>query len=243
MTLVAYYDTVMLDGLQLAHSDMMRGAIPPDQLARIREALLDIIDGLDDMDEPASKASVSADSDGPVRDLPPTPDPGGIAPAASGSWGPPYGPVLCIAGRGGLDELVAAATVQLLSREGIQAQAASYEQFSRKNFSGVNLSATATICVTSLDAGQSNLYLRILLRRLQQRAPAATLILGFLPETSQDTQEHRGTAAIAASSFSQVIALIRPARAAEVAEEIAWPGGVERVPSPVPPGALSPDAI
>ncbi|MCP3712515.1 AI-2E family transporter [Paraburkholderia sp. CNPSo 3274] len=244
MTLVEYYDTVMLEGLQLAHNDMMRGVILPDQLARIREALLDIIDGFEDIDEPVRDISEAAGGDRPSPGLTSAPEGAGLAAAIADSDATAYGgPVLCIAGRGGLDELVAAATVQVLSREGIQAQAASYAQFSRKKFSGENLSAVTTICVTSLDAGQSNVYLRILLRRLQKHAPAATLILGFLSETSQDTEEHRGTAAIAASSFSQVIALIRRERAAEMAETTGRSDGVDMPPSPFSPESLSPDAI
>ncbi|PLQ00328.1 AI-2E family transporter [Cupriavidus pauculus] len=52
MLLVEYYDSVMLRGLQLAQHDITRGVIPPEQLLRIKEALLDIIDGLEDIDEP-----------------------------------------------------------------------------------------------------------------------------------------------------------------------------------------------
>jgi predicted PurR-regulated permease PerM len=239
MTLAEYYDTVMLEGLKLAHNDMMRGVIQPEQLDRIREALLDIIDGLEDIDEPVRDAPISGGDDGPVPSLPPAREAAGIAAVAAASGAPAFGPVLCVAGRGGLDELVAAATVQLLSRAGIQAEAASYEPFSRTRFSPENLPAMGTICITSLDAGQSNVYLRILLRRLRQRAPAARLILGFVSEMSRDTQEHRGTTAFAASSFSQVIALVRSERAAEAAGEAGSAAGAGLPHSAVTQGVIT----
>lgn len=246
MTLVDYYDSVMLEGLQLAHSDMMRGVIPPDQLMRITEALLDIIDGLEDIDEPVrEEASTPAGRDLPSLRSPPAPalpvitnGAREIAPQASR-------PVLCIAGRGGLDELLAAATAQLLVREGIQTDIADYAQFSRKKLAEVDLSAVTTICVVSLDAGQSSAYLRILLRRLHQRAPAATLLLGFMSDTPQDTQEHRGTAAVAASSFRQLLALVQPGSLSDADLQPGSQTGdsTSRASRTVESDGLSPDSI
>jgi hypothetical protein len=246
MTLVDYYDSVMLQGLQLAHSDMMRGVIPPDQLMRITEALLDIIAGLEDIDEPVKEAALTpAGQDVPFVRLAPAP---ALSTATNGApeMAPQAGsPVLCIAGRGGLDELLAAATVQLLAREGIQADLADYAQFSRRRLAEVNLSAVTTICVVSLDAGQSSAYLRILLRRLHQRAPAATLTLGFMSDTPQQTQEHRGTVALAASSFRQLIALARPESSSDAVVQATTPtsDGMHHVSSTAESARLSPDSI
>ncbi|KAA0997460.1 AI-2E family transporter [Paraburkholderia panacisoli] len=228
MSLVDYYDSVMLQGLQLAHSDMMRGVIPPDQLMRITEALLDIIDGLEDIDEPVKEEVLaSAGFDARFPPLAPAPALSTITDGARETAPQTGSPVLCVAGRGGLDELLAAATVQLLAREGIQTDLADYAQFSRKRLAEVNLSAVTTICVVSLDAGQSSAYLRILLRRLHQRAPAATLILGFMSDTPQDTQEHRGTVALAVSSFRQLIELGRPESSSDAALQTKTPTGDE----------------
>ena len=191
MSVLDYYDTVMLEGLRLAHADIMRGVILPEQLGRIKEALADIIDGFEDIDETAvSEASIPASAK-----------------------------VLCIAGRGELDELVAAATAQLFARENIRVEQAAYDQFSRGRKEEVDLSSMTTICVVSLDAAQSTAYLRILLRRLHQRAPEATLILGFVSSEPRDTLEENSTAARAVSSFAQLIALVGPERVPDSSDQ------------------------
>jgi hypothetical protein len=77
--------------------------------------------------------------------------------------------ILCIAGRGALDELLAAATVQLLERQGIAAETAGYERFSRRRAGEIEVGASTTICVVSRCRTVDRL-LRILLRRLHQRA-------------------------------------------------------------------------
>ncbi|WP_233849630.1 AI-2E family transporter [Paraburkholderia sp. HD33-4] len=246
MTLVDYYDRVMLQGLQLAHSDMMRGVIPPDQLLRITDALLDIIDGLEDIDEPVKEEpSTPSGPDIPSLRLAAPPVISVVTNGGHETEPQAGNPVLCIAGRGGLDELLAAATIQLLAREGIQTDLADRAQFSRKRLAEVNLSAVKTICVVSLDAGQSSAYLRILLRRLHQRAPGATLILGFMSDTPQDTQEHRGTVALAVSSFRQLIAVTGPESASDSALQTKPPAGdaMHHASSITESGALSPDAI
>lgn len=239
MVLVDYYDSVMLAGLQLAQNDIVRGVIPPEQLLRIKEALLDILDGLEDIDEPAKEENLlPAGHDEPSLRSPAAPGPATV-PGQAGSA------VVCIAGRGGLDELLAAATVQLLAREGIQADLADYAQFSRKRLAETNLSGVSTICVVSLEAEQSSAHLRILLRRLHERGPKAKLIFGFLPDTPQDTQEHSGTVSLAVSSFNHLIALARPGSEPDTALQASAKsgGGTRLAPAAVESGSLSPDSI
>ncbi|CAD6553224.1 hypothetical protein LMG27952_05408 [Paraburkholderia hiiakae] len=208
MSLVDYYDTVMLEGLQLARADMLRGVILPDQLGRIKEALADIIDGLEDIDETV-KASTAGDGNKAVSRSPAVQLESPTATASFGFQTYADTNVLCIAGRGDLDEIVAIAMIQLLGREGIPARQSSYAQFSRQRMAEVDLSATTAICVVSLEAQESTAYLRVLLRRLRQRAPEATLVLGFMSDNAQDTSERRAGVATAASSFGQVITLAR----------------------------------
>ncbi|CAN7750313.1 AI-2E family transporter [Paraburkholderia hospita] len=214
MSLLDYHDTVLLEGLQLAHADMMRGVILPEQLSRVKEALADIIDGFEDIDEIVEASTANAVNE-PVSRSPAMSESGSITAFAEAPESANAN-VLCIAGRGELDKLLATATIQLLVREGIPAEQATYEQFSRQRLAEVDLSATTIICVVSLDAGQSTAYLRILLRRLRQSAPEATLVLGFTSDAVQDTPERHATVALAAASFSQLIALARPGRAADV---------------------------
>jgi predicted PurR-regulated permease PerM len=66
MSLIDYYDKVALEGLKLARNDAMRGVLMPDQLQRINDALVDIVENLEIADglpdrlarsEPADTAS------------------------------------------------------------------------------------------------------------------------------------------------------------------------------------------
>jgi hypothetical protein len=118
--------------------------------------------------------------------------------------------ILDLLRRNALDELFAAATVQLLQRQGIAAETAGYEQFARRRAGEIEVGASTTICVVSLDAGQTTAYLRILLRRLHQRAPLAALVLGFTSGSEEDTEESRGTPAFAAPTFGELIAHLLP---------------------------------
>ncbi|KND57680.1 transport protein [Candidatus Paraburkholderia schumanniana] len=45
-SLIAYYDEVALEGLRYAYNDVLRGVVTSDQLRRINESALDIIEGL-----------------------------------------------------------------------------------------------------------------------------------------------------------------------------------------------------
>jgi hypothetical protein len=170
MRLVDYYDTVALAGMRLARNDLMRGVIQPDQLERIREALLDVIDGCEDLEELARPEPAVPDAAKPRPDCGEG-DTGVEFCAGAEATQHTHMAILCIAGRGALDELLAAATVQLLQRQGIAAETAGYERFSRRRAGEIEVGASTTICVVSLDAGQATAYLRILLRRLHQRAP------------------------------------------------------------------------
>lgn len=232
ISLLDYYDTVMLEGLRLAHADMMRGVIHPDQLGRVKEALADIIDGFEDIEETVKSSTAGSVDESPSQSPEVQPAsrtataPFGVQTTANAS-------VLCIAGRGELDDVVATATLQLLGREGIRARLSSYAQCSGPRLAEADFSATATICVVSLDARESTAYLRVLLRRLHQRAPEATLVLGFVADTGQGTPEHCADVATGASSFRQLIALARPERASRAPAEA----------DQAPPGRLSPDLI
>ncbi|WP_233888536.1 AI-2E family transporter [Paraburkholderia flagellata] len=232
MSLVDYYDTVMLEGLQLAHADMMRGVILPEQLGRIKEALADLIDEFEDIDE-AVNPSLAAHVNQPVSRMPAMHPESPTTTASFGIQTSRDANVLCIAGRGGLDDIVAIATIQLLGREGIPARQSTYAQFSRQRSEEVDLSATTAILVVSLDARESTAYLRVLLRRLHQRAPEATLVLGFTSDTAQDTSEQRAGVAMAASSFRQLITLARAGWASHAPVEA----------DPATAGRLSPDLI
>ena len=167
MPLIDYYEQVVLEGLRFARNDALRGVLPGAQVARIHHALLDIVEGLESVDDTRwSEAEADADPD--------TADGSDAAPGQPAA----SDPVVCVPGRGAFDEVVAAIIVQLLGRRGIACVTANYEQVRRTRAAIVDPATTRVICVASLDAPESPPYLRNLVRRLRERAAQAVIVVG-----------------------------------------------------------------
>jgi AI-2E family transporter len=225
-SLSAYYDEVALEGLRIAHNDVLRGVVTVDQLRRINESAMDIVEGLEEVedvvmavkepDEPPASLEMSDREAGVMHETPPA----RFDAEAEGHTAS----VLCIAGRGVLDDLAAAIAVQLFRKHGLGADLAAYEQFSRTRFDTVDLTGVSIICVISFDAAESPPYLRNLLRRLHQRAGAADLIVGLvLPESALEEEAViRKTSA--ATSFKQLVDACVAAARNQSTDGISWAG-------------------
>ena len=175
MPLVEYYDTVLLPGLLLAQEDVTGERLPVERQERIRDATAEVIEDLEDGD-------AGDDRGGPARwrdrllgrneeNKPefPSPPPG---PA----W-QRRGAVLCIGGRGPLDDCAALMLAQVLVHRGLGAQAESYTTLSKSAIEALDVSNTRLICISCLD-GSSAAYLRFALRRLGRHAPRAKILVG-----------------------------------------------------------------
>ncbi|KND61718.1 transport protein [Candidatus Burkholderia verschuerenii] len=225
-SLIAYYDEVALEGLRLAHNDMLRGVVTADQLRRINESALDIIEGLEDTDDlpvpvrqreelPASFES----SDEATRMAPELP-PAHFDAVKEGHTAS----VLCIAGRSELDDLAATIAVQLFRKHGLFADLAGYERFSRGRFGEVDLTGVTIICVVSFDAAESPPYLRNLLRRLHQRAPGAELIVGLVFAESELQGEVLVRTSSAAVSLKELVDACVAAARRQSTDGVPWAG-------------------
>ncbi|HLY56264.1 MAG TPA: AI-2E family transporter [Stellaceae bacterium] len=153
-SLTAYYDEIALHGLELAAIDAKRGILSEDQLGRIRDAFGEVIEDLE------------GHLEGP-------PDEGVTA--------PPAGHVLCVAGRGPLDEVAAAMLCQLLRSHGVTGQVVPYEAVTRGNIGLLDTGGAALACISYLDVTNKLSHLRYLIGRLRQRMPEAPLIVGLWP--------------------------------------------------------------
>jgi hypothetical protein len=90
-------------------------------------------------------------------------------------------PVLCIAGRGPLDEAGSAMLAQLLGKHGLGARVIPHEAVSRTNIRSLDLSGVGMICISYLDIRGNPAHLRYLLRRLREKAPGTPLLVGLWP--------------------------------------------------------------
>ncbi len=187
--LSSYYDEVALKGLQLAASDVARGVLTEGQVEQLREGLHHLIEELDTHDDSnpdAGKAKAEpgvAGVERPDRDTASEPAPEAVAPSAADlapAWQGPA-PVLCVAGRGPLDEAASEMLAQLLRKHGLGAAIASYEAVSRTGIATLDPAGVAMVCVSYLELSGSPTHLRFLLRRLRARLPGARILIGLWP--------------------------------------------------------------
>jgi len=187
-SLSTYYDEVAIKGLQLAANDAQRGALDSEQLERVKLTVKSLITGLERYTD--KQPTVSKTDDGPLghsdndKVLPKNPDPQSvILPHAQASpWTSPSA-ILCIAGRGPLDESVAAMMAQLLGKHGLGGRVVSYQEVARDQVGALDVTGVAMACVSYLDISGNPAHLRYLLQRLRLRLPTGTPILvGLWPQ-------------------------------------------------------------
>ncbi len=209
-SLSSYYDSVVVNGLRLAASDLARGTIGTDRLERIQFAMHALIDELgesveDDSDphpETAREAAIqttAAEKALPTTEAPaiPLPETGHLAPAWRGDT-----PVLCIAGRGSLDRAAADMLKQLLEKHGLNARTVDNEAATREEIGRLETAGVAMVCITYLEITGSPSHLRYLIRRLRRRMPGIKVLVGLWPEEDEVMQDDRLRAAIGADFYA-----------------------------------------
>ena len=223
--LSSYYDEVALKGLQLAATDAARGVLTEAQLERIKESMQDLINDLDEHDdkEPDRKGGAEDAATTPSRseqDVPKHPAPGRVAEDALPPAWRSDAPVLCIAGRGPLDEAAASMLSQLLHKNGLKARVLPHEAASRVRISSLNGDGVEMVCLCYLEIGGAPSHLRYMLRRLRQRLPAAKLLVGLWPVEQAILTNDRLRAAVGgdvyASSLRETVEACLEAARAEV---------------------------
>jgi predicted PurR-regulated permease PerM len=205
-SLSSYYDEIALKGLQLAADDLLRGVLRPDQLERVRNtagSLIDSLSSYEDVDPtPAMKAGnpVVAPRDErqiPVESAPAQAD----TPSLSLAWQAEQ-PVLCLAGKGPLDEAASMMLAQLLGKHGLGGRVAAYEAASRNGIAQLDLSGVTMICISYLDISGSPSHLRYLIRRLKQKAPGIPILVGLWPAEDSALKDVQLQGQIGANYFT-----------------------------------------
>jgi hypothetical protein len=204
--LSTYYDEVVLKGLRLAAIDAARGVLTDFQLQRIKSSMQSLIDDLEEHEdrEPVSKGSTD-DATAPSRgeqDVPNHPPPGKVVPETLPAAWRGKAPILCIAGRGPLDEAAASMLAQLLHKHGLQARVLAHNVVSRGFIGSLDPEGVAMVCLCYLEIDGAPSHLRYLLRRLRQRVPAAKLLVGLWPADQAILTDDRLRAAVGADVYT-----------------------------------------
>jgi hypothetical protein len=188
-SLSSYYDEVALKGLQLAANDYARGVVTPAQLENIRASARSLVEDFEDRPdvEPSGEDKAVNPNETPTlaerthfksEAVPGQAPPREMLPE---SWRGET-PVLCVAGRGPLDEASSAMLAQLLRKHGLEARVVPYGDVSREQIRSLDLTGVAMVCISYLDITGSPAHLRYLLERLRKKAPTVKLLVGLWPE-------------------------------------------------------------
>ncbi|HEV7268743.1 MAG TPA: AI-2E family transporter [Falsiroseomonas sp.] len=219
--LSAYYDEVVLKGLQLAAADVASGTLPLDRLQAVRDAARSVVADLADHPEVASTAAATkgAERNPPVSEgRPRVPEGPPATLALPSEWTSPRA-VLCIAGRSPLDEAAAVMLAQLLGKHGLGAEVVPHVAVARDQLARLDVTGVAMVCLCYLQITGSPAHLRYTLRRLRQRAPGVQVLVGLWPPQEAVLNDREQQAAIGADSYAAslrdaVSACLEAARAA-----------------------------
>lgn len=161
-SLVAYYERVAIDGLQLAQRDLARGALDRDHLLRIRETVYELATDLLWREPLAPDAK-------PPAELPV------LAPERRVEEGQER--VVCIGGRNLLDESAALLLGEVLQQHGLGTRVAGPEILAMDRLDDLVAMRPAILCLCYLDTDRPA-HLRYTVRRLRRRLPEVKLLLG-----------------------------------------------------------------
>ena len=170
-SLTTYYDEVALPGLMLAARDAGRGVLTSDNTQAIRsgvEALIADLAGTPDVEPQEAGAEDKPEGEQDETQLLP------------GSWRAD-GAVLCVAGRGPLDEAASAVLADVLRKHGFGAVVVPHGSVSRGRVRDIDLTNVKLACVSYLELSGAPAHLRYLLRRLRQALPPVPVVVGLWP--------------------------------------------------------------
>jgi predicted PurR-regulated permease PerM len=153
-TVAAYYDEVAARALILAQADVNRGVLDERRQGHIRDAIKRLV------------VNLAHRSDEEEPPMPPPPE----------SWR--ASPVLCVAGRGPLDEAAGILVVDMLGKYGIGARLVSAEDTSAANIAELDATGVRLVCVSYLEPGTFK-NARYQVRRLRKFIPGVPVIALF----------------------------------------------------------------
>ncbi|WP_458096333.1 AI-2E family transporter [Roseomonas sp. WA12] len=184
----AYGDTVALQGLVLAQTDWTREALEPERLEVVRAQVGTLLDDLSDF----GVASVAH------------------AESVPSPWRA-EGAVVCIAGRGPLDDLTARLAALVLHRAGLGARAEASAVLETANLGRLDPAMVRLVCLSVLEEGNSVAGLRYFLRRINRQLPEAKVIVGLwdaAPESAMlSALREEGPAEAIVTSLGEAAAL------------------------------------
>jgi len=153
-SLAEYYDRIAMQGLALAQADLSRDALAFERLEAIHRQIEALLAGL----------ARTGPEHGSGRNAPPP------------EWQADNA-VVCIPGRGQLDDLAAAMAMQVLRDAGFGAHVESNSVLGAGRVGQADLASARLCCLSVLEQGSSPSGIRYLLRRIERQMPNAAVVV------------------------------------------------------------------
>ncbi len=153
-SLADYYDGVALRGLALAQGDLARDTLAFERLESIHDQIAVLLAKLGQTQAASAKSAVP----------------------------PPWqgeGAILCIPGRGQLDDLTATMAVQALQKQGFGARVEPNLVLGGAGAIPPAIAQARLCCLCVLEQGSSASGIRYFIRRIQKRIPQAAIVVGL----------------------------------------------------------------
>jgi hypothetical protein len=185
-TLAAFYDEILLGGLQLAQNDAERGLLDNERMQRVRDAVAEIVDDLEthqDKDAVLREEITPETGELPLAQLQRAEDRPTIG-ALQAEWQVGT-PVLCIPGLGQLDEAAALMIAQLLKRLGIRARVEHADALSISRITGWDTEGVALICLCYV-GNPSSAQIRYAVRRIRRRTSDTPVLIALLGKSTTE---------------------------------------------------------
>ena len=153
-SLAEYYDRVAMRGLALAQADLSRDALAFERLEAIHRQIDALLAGLAQTEHSDASAGQALPPEWQATDA-----------------------VVCIPGRGQLDDLAAAMAMQVLRVAGFGARVESNSILGAGRAAEANLAGVRLCCLSVLEQGSSASGIRYLLRRIERQMPNAAVVV------------------------------------------------------------------
>jgi predicted PurR-regulated permease PerM len=177
--LVTYYDEVALEGMRLAQQDAGRGALTRERQETVRAAIKGLVRHLE-IQPGTPGTATNAEAAAAVEAVGPDAEIASIVRRPEQlrpEWRGPS-PVLCIAGRGPLDEGIALMLAQLFDKHGLHTRVIGPEALAAQPPSDADLAGVAMVCFSFVEP-LSAAHVRLAARRIRQRVPGLRVMVGI----------------------------------------------------------------
>jgi len=149
-----YYDRIVLRGLAQAQNDRSRGVLSYERLEAVHQQVQALIAGLAPPTESAATAAVPE------------------------AWQAPAS-ILCVPGRGQLDDLAAEMAVQTLRELGFGAQVAPNSVLDAASEPDFAVDGVQLCCLSVMEGSATASGIRFLTRRMQRKIPGSIAVVGL----------------------------------------------------------------